>query len=95
MDLEELEIVCTGDFSCNWFRQNDKIQTKKLVKLTETLQLEQIINEPIRITENSQTLIDLFFTNRPVNIIKSGVDHIGISDHSLIYISTRRYLFSQ
>ena len=33
-----------------------------------------------------KTLIDLFFTNRPGNIIKSGVDHNGISNHSLIYI---------
>ena len=40
--------------------------------------MEQIINEPTRITENSQALIDLFFTNRPRNMIKSGVDHIGI-----------------
>ena len=52
-----------GDFNCDWFRQNDKIQKKTLVELTETLQLEQIINELTRITENSQTLIDLFFTN--------------------------------
>ena len=29
MDLEELEIVRTGDFKCDWFRQNEKIQTKK------------------------------------------------------------------
>ena len=53
LDLEELEIVCTGDFNCDWFHQNERIQTKKLVELTETLQLEQIINEPTRITENS------------------------------------------
>ena len=86
MDLEDLEIVTTGDFNCDWLRQDGKIQTKKLVEITETFQLEQIITEPTRITENSQVLIDLFFTNRPRNIIKSGVDHIGISDHSLIYI---------
>ena len=86
MDLEDLEIISTGDFNCDWLRQNEKIQTKKLVEITETLQLQQIITEPTRVTESLQALIDLFFTNRPRNIIKSGVDHIGISDHSLIDI---------
>ena len=49
-------------------------------------QLEQLIKEPTRITSQSQTLIDLAFSNRPEIIIKSGVDHVGMSDHSLIYI---------
>ena len=26
------------------------------------------------------------FSNRPETIIKSGVDHVGMSDHSMIYI---------
>jgi hypothetical protein len=30
-------------------------------------------------------MIDLFFTNKPENILQSGVIHLGISDHSLIY----------
>ena len=43
-------------------------------------------NQLTRITSQSQTLIDLAFSNRPETIIKSGVDHVGMSDHSLIYI---------
>jgi hypothetical protein len=31
------------------------------------------------------TLIDLILTNRPENILSTGVIHLGISDHSLIY----------
>ena len=31
------------------------------------------------------TLVDWFLTNRPENISKSGVLHLGVSDHSLIY----------
>jgi hypothetical protein len=30
-------------------------------------------------------LIDLIFTNKKENIVKSGVIHLGISDHSLIF----------
>ena len=38
-----------------------------------------------RITEISKPLIDLILTNRPENILTTGVIHFGISDHSLIY----------
>ena len=44
-----------------------------------------MINEPTRITETSSTMIDHIFTNTPDKIICSGVSHVGISDHSLIY----------
>ena len=47
-------------------------------------QLEQLTKEPTRITSQSQTLIDLAFSNRPETIIKSGVYHVGMSNHSLI-----------
>ena len=69
-----------------WFQLTTSSVTKKLLELTEVYQLQQIIEEPTRITSNSQTHIDLVFTNRPEIIIKFGVDHIGLSDHSLVYI---------
>ena len=49
-------------------------------------QLEQLIKDPIRITSQSKTLIDLAFSNRHETIIKAGVGHVGMSDHSLTYI---------
>ena len=39
-------------------------------------QLKQMITEPTRITENSETLIDLFITSEAENIHSSGVMHI-------------------
>ena len=48
--------------------------------------LEQLINEPTRITPSTSTLIDLIFTNRPENVYCSGVSHVAISDHSLVYV---------
>ena len=59
LETMDLEIVSTGDFNSDWLGQNGKIQTKKLVEITETLQLEQI-TEPTRITENSQVLMTCF-----------------------------------
>ena len=50
MDLEDLEIVLAGEFNCDWLCQNGKIKKKiKLVEIIETLQLQQIINEPTRV----------------------------------------------
>ena len=48
-------------------------------------QLHQLIKEPTRVTPASKTLIDLVITNKPGNYLQSGVLHIGISDHSMIY----------
>ena len=53
---------------------------------TAEIGLEKLINEPIRITPSTSTLIDLIFTNRPENVYCSGVSHAALSaDHSLVY----------
>ena len=43
----------------------------------------------IRITEKSATIFDLLITNNKKIYTHSGVCHIGISDHSLIYGVTK------
>ena len=47
--------------------------------------MKQIITEPRRITNNTSSSIDIIATNRPDKIKESGVLHLGISDHSLVY----------
>ncbi len=47
--------------------------------------LSSLYHEHTRVTNTSATLIDLFFTHKRRNILQSGVLHIGISGHSLIY----------
>jgi hypothetical protein len=54
-------------------------------------QLDQIINELTRVTRTSASLIDLFFTNRRESISQSGVIHLGLSDHSMIY-AVRKFI---
>ena len=71
MDHENKEMICVGDLNLK------KSETKKPYDLTNMFQLEQlIIIEPTGIASQSQTLIDLAFSNRPETIIKSGVDHV-------------------
>ena len=45
-----------------------------------------MINEPTRITAKSSTLIDICITSIPANVVNSGVMHLSISDHSLVYM---------
>ena len=47
--------------------------------------MTQLISEATRITSVSRTLIDVIYTNTPHRVVDSGVVHVGISDHSLIY----------
>ena len=88
MDSEGKEIVLIGDFNCDWTFERNKtnLQTSKLIDLANQFQLAQLIKEPTRITETTSTLIDLAFSNRPEIINSSGVEHLGISDHSLVYV---------
>ena len=48
-------------------------------------QYKELIQEPNRVTRNTKSLIDHFFTNKPENIILAGVSKIAISVHYLIY----------
>ena len=51
--------------------------------------LSQMISEPTRITSTSRTLIDLCITNSSEKIVNSGVVHLGISDHSLVFMTIK------
>jgi len=88
MDLENKETILIGDFNCDWSRLNKNVtsHTARMATLASTYQFEQMIKEPTRITATSRTLIDLAFCNKPELITMTGVDHLGISDHSLIYV---------
>ena len=84
-DLANQELIIMGNLNCEVSKTTPESNTRNLQLLSLLYQLDQLISEPTRVTGTSATLIDLFFTNKPENIIQSGVIHIGISDHSLIY----------
>ena len=58
----------------------------KLAEIFDIYGLEQLINEPTRIAAKSSTLIDLCITSAPTNVVNSGVMHLSISDHSVVYM---------
>ena len=58
--------------------------SRLLSDITDLYGLHQLINEPTRVTDTS-TLIDLIHTNYPGKVVCSGVCHVSISDHSLVF----------
>ena len=84
-DTENKELIIVGDFNCDVSKALPDSHTQRLKFLCSLYQLKQFINEPTRVTSTSATLIDLILTNTPENILQSGVIHLGISDHSLVY----------
>ena len=84
IDDESKELYIFGDLNCNMLQLNLST-TKKLQEIMELYQLTQLIDSPTRITNSSQSLLDVVITSTPEKIISSGVVHLGISDHSLIY----------
>ena len=86
LDATGNEYYLVGDFNCNMISEIPDNDTRLLTNIADVYGLHQLISEPTRLTENSSTLLDVIFTNCPQNIVCSGVLHVGISDHSLVYV---------
>ena len=86
-DVDNLEIIITGDFNRNLLKTEDDSHTIKLKDLFDIYQLEQHILKLTRITTTTESLTDLILTNLDESkTIDSGVMHVGISDHILVYV---------
>ena len=87
LDDTNIDIIITGDLNCDMMANNPTHHTKRLSDLINEFQLKQHITSPTRITPSSKTLIDIIMTKASdTKIIDSGVIHLGLSDHSLVYI---------
>ena len=84
VDNESKEVYILGDLNCNLLEPTLST-TKKLQDILELYQLTQLIKDPTRITKSTQSLLDVCITSTPEKVTYSGILHLGISDHSLIY----------
>lgn len=92
IDDTNLETSLIGDLNCNVAASSPDSNTTRLLELCSLYQYTQLIRQHTRITYNSSTTIDLFITNEPLKYSVSGVCHLGISDHSLIYSLRKLYV---
>ena len=58
----------------------------KINKLSNHINLQQLINDYIRISENTKSKLDLAFVSKADKVSSSGVHSLRLSDHSMIYI---------
>ena len=97
MDAETKELYVLVDVNCNLLPEaNAHINIFSFLRNIYLYNLyiyiyglSQLIREPTRVTSVSHAPIDLCITNSPENAIKSGVIHLGISDHSLIFLTRK------
>ena len=63
-NAEKKEVIIMGDLNCN-FSSGARCQgeTKKLKSILQSMNMTQIVDEPTRVTRESQTLIDIICTS--------------------------------
>lgn len=85
LDSLNVEYFLLGDVNCDQIAVIPDNDTRLMNNISDIYGLTQLIKEATRITENTTTLLDVIYTNHPDRIVCSGVSHVGISDHSLVY----------
>ena len=66
--------------------------TRSYLEFCFTHSLEQIMTRPTRVTDQTAALIDHIITNSSDKVSQSGVKHLGLSDHDLIYCTRKTSL---
>lgn len=85
-DFDNKELILVEDLNSDVNKSPPDAHTRTLQFLLSLYQFDQIINDPTRVTRTPATLIDLAITNKKQNIVKSGVLHLGLFDHNLIFV---------
>lgn len=74
-----------GDFNINMRDNNYNTYKQRLIRFQSMTSMKQIVNKYTRVTKNSKTMIDLFFTN--VQTVKVEVSENDIiADHKVLLI---------
>ncbi|XP_076300562.1 uncharacterized protein LOC143218884 [Lasioglossum baleicum] len=85
--VEELtikeECIILGDFNIDC--KTDSYYTNKLLTTMQSLGMKQHVDKPTRVTKNSETIIDLVFTNKEINVVVSYEPKI--TDHAWIKVA--------
>ena len=82
------EFMILGDFNRNLL--NHEIE-RDWGNFTESLGLTQLISEPTRVTQESQTLIDHIYTNNEETIQCVSVEKMCISDHFAVFCNRKSH----
>ncbi|EZA58496.1 hypothetical protein X777_01117, partial [Ooceraea biroi] len=79
------DCIIVGDFNINILE--DSFYTKKIHTIMLGLGMKQYVDKPTRVTKDSQTIIDLIFANRKINI--QVCEEPKITDHAWLQIKLK------
>ncbi|PFX28251.1 hypothetical protein AWC38_SpisGene7016 [Stylophora pistillata] len=87
--LKRKNIVLIGDFNCELMPNSSNINGRRVKNIMQSFDLKNVISGPTRVTDHSESLLDLIITSQPSKVDKSSSIDIGISDHHLVYAVLR------
>jgi hypothetical protein len=88
--LSDLECIILGDFNVNYLDSKNVHGLKKaVINFCNMFSLKQMIKEATRVSQYSNSLLDLIFVSDHHKISQSGVINVGLSDHCLIYCTRK------
>ena len=82
-----MEVIIIGDLNCNL--QGNCPDGRALSDFCSIFNLAQIVKEPTRVTDKSQTLIDVVLTTNENIVNACEVMSSTISDHSLVCVTLK------
>ena len=85
--LSGLDVIILGDLNCNLLR--DDSESRAFLDFCSTFNLVQLIKKPTRVTESSESLIDVVMTTNENFITSSDVLTSTISDHNLVHVTLK------
>ena len=82
--LLNLDTILLGDLNCNLM--GDSLEANSLKDFISSFNLSQMIGKPTRVTETTQSLIDVIMTSNESIVCLCDVLTCSISDHNLVYL---------
>ena len=82
------DILVGGDLNCDMLKPHSP-QANALLDLCNSVNLNRLIKEPTRVTENSSNLINVIMTSSNNIVEESGVVVSHVGDHFLVYTSLK------
>ena len=82
---ENKEAILCGNLNCNYLVPSDHKPIKDILLNG----FKQIIHQPTRITQSTETLIYIFATTHELNLTKNIIRGSSLSDHELIGIARK------
>ena len=85
----DTEFMIFGDLNIDHMKGTTSSPFNKLDFLMSTYNFSQLINTPTRISDRSESLIDVLYTTHTESVIQHGCVHTTISDHFMVYAIRR------